>query len=164
MCTFKGYHFEEMNQGLYSCIVESICAAGFDFNEDVLWASIFSPIMYDSLLITKGSGKSHQYDAAGGGTIIFSWGAIAPLKILAMKTDLVGYLPRNANSIGEVLFKKQGKMNVTYISRRANFFREHQACQVKSGTAFSVAVFLSEDAPTGSTMVQISKRADMLSH
>ena len=66
------------------------------------------------------------------------------LKIFAMKTNLAGYLPRNANSLGEALFKKKGKMNVTYISRGANCFREHQACPVKSGTLFLVTVFLSE--------------------
>ena len=55
-------------------------------------------------------------------------------------------------------------MNVTYISCHANFFREHEACQVQSGTAFSVAVFLDKNVPTDSTMVQMAKKAGMFSH
>ena len=69
MGTFEGHRLEEIDQGLYSCIMNSICVTGFDLNEDVLQASVFSPIMYDSLLIPKGSGKGHHHDAAGGGTI-----------------------------------------------------------------------------------------------
>ena len=74
MGTFEGHCLEEIDPGLYSCIVESICEAGFDLNDDVLRVSVFSPIMYNKSLIIKCSGKCHHYDAAGGDTIIFSWG------------------------------------------------------------------------------------------
>ena len=56
MGTTKGHHLGEMDQGLYSCIVESIYEAGFVLNKDMLRASMFSPIMYNnSLFILKGS-------------------------------------------------------------------------------------------------------------
>lgn len=74
MGTFDDWRLESIDKVLYSCIVDSICAAGFVINEAVLQASVFSPIMYNSSLIRKGSGKGRQHDAAGGGTIIFSWG------------------------------------------------------------------------------------------
>ena len=125
MDTFEGLCLEKIDKGLYSCIVDLICAACFVLNEVKFWASVFSLIMYDSSLILKGSGKGRHHDAAGGGTIVFSWGTATPLNIHAMKTNLAGYLPRNANSLGEALFKKQGKMNVAYLSCRTNFFREY---------------------------------------
>lgn len=69
-------HLWEIDQVLYSCIVDPISVAGLDLNKDVLWASVFSLIIYNSsliLLILKGSTKGHHNDTAGGGTIVFSW-------------------------------------------------------------------------------------------
>mmetsp|Transcript_13463 Transcript_13463/g.15381 ORF Transcript_13463/g.15381 Transcript_13463/m.15381 type:complete len:85 (+) Transcript_13463:256-510(+) len=81
-----------------------------------------------------------------------------------MRHDLAQYLPlpSDADSLGEAVFEKQGKMNVVYLSHCANFFREHEVLPLKkSGTAFSVAIFLPSSAPSDSSMAQMAKKAGM---
>mmetsp|Transcript_43733 Transcript_43733/g.44414 ORF Transcript_43733/g.44414 Transcript_43733/m.44414 type:complete len:85 (-) Transcript_43733:264-518(-) len=83
-----------------------------------------------------------------------------------MRHDLAQYLPlpSDADSLGEAVFEKQGKMNVVYLSHCANFFREHEVLPlVKSGTVFSVAIFLPSEAPSDTSMVQMAKDAGMSS-
>jgi len=82
----------------------------------------------------------------------------------AMHQDLAQHLPSPsiADSLGEAVFEKKGEMNVVYLSRRANFFREHEVLPLKkSGTAFSVAIFLPSSAPSDSSMAQMAKKAGM---
>mmetsp|Transcript_31806 Transcript_31806/g.36517 ORF Transcript_31806/g.36517 Transcript_31806/m.36517 type:complete len:338 (-) Transcript_31806:2127-3140(-) len=74
MGTIKGSSLKEIDECLYSCIVDSIRDAGFVLCEAVLLDSGFKPIMYDSSLIQGGSDKGRHHDAPGGGKIVLSWG------------------------------------------------------------------------------------------
>lgn len=167
MGTMKGSYLKKIDECLYSCIVKSIHDVGFDLCEALLLKSDFNPIMYNtSSLIKGGAGKGSHHDAPGGGTIVVSFRVAAPLKIHAMHQNLAQYLPSPsiAVTLGGAVFEKKGKMNVVYLSRRANFFREHQVLpMIKSGTAFSVAIFLPSEAPSDTSMVQMAKDAGMSS-